>query len=82
MKIALVQMLTASIVDYQSTANRIAERIQKACEGHPDFIVLPECAYPSYMLGSDDKACKEALAATDSLISRIEKLAKENSVYM
>lgn len=82
MKIALVQMLSDSIVNHRSTANRIEERIQKACEGHPDFIVLPECAYPSYMLGSDEKACEEALAATGDLISSIKKLAKQNSVYI
>ena len=82
MKIALIQMLGDSIANYQSTAGRIEEMIRRASEHGSDFIVLPECAYPSYMLGIDPKACEEALAQTDYLIVRLQELAKQKSVYI
>lgn len=82
MKLVLVQMRGDGIKDYKRTAERIEEQIREAAKTGADFIVLPECAYPAYLIGSDETAMKEALKATDSVISRIQTLAEQNKVYI
>ncbi|NLW35581.1 MAG: hypothetical protein GXY80_08905 [Syntrophorhabdus aromaticivorans] len=82
MKLALIQMRTEPVSQHRTTAVRIVELIRKAGEGRPDLIVLPECAYPSYMLYSDPDAWKSAQANTEDLLVRVGRLAAEYSMYI
>ncbi len=82
MKLALIQMRAEPVSQHRTTAARIEELIRKACEGNPDLVVLPECAYPSYMLYSDPKAWNAAQAAADGLLTRVGRLAEENNIYI
>lgn len=82
MKLALIQMHTEPVSQHRTTAMRIGDLIRKASEGRPDLIVLPECAYPSYMLYSDPEAWKAAQANTDDLLAQVGQLAAEHNVYI
>lgn len=82
LKLALVQMAGAAVRDFRQTAGRIDEQIQAACRTGADLVLLPECAYPAYMLGGDEAAMAEAIAATGELVQRVAGLARENRVYI
>ena len=82
MKIALIQMRGDGIKDYISTEQRIEGQILQACKKDVDFIVLPECAYPAYLLGIDKAAMQEALSRTERVIARIAALSRQNHVYI
>ncbi|MDX9827847.1 MAG: nitrilase-related carbon-nitrogen hydrolase [Spirochaetia bacterium] len=82
MRLALVQIRGDSVYDYADTAKKNLTLIEKACAEKPDFIVLPECAYPSYLIGPEKGILKEAVAGSEALLEEVAKLAKLRRVYI
>ena len=82
MRLALVQIRGDTVYRYADTASRIKSMIGKACAEKPDFIVLPECAYPAYLIGPEQAIMEESLAGSEALLSAVSELARRNSVYI
>ena len=51
MKLTVIQLLADDINRFQNTSHRIQQKIREACQEGADLILLPECAYPAYMIG-------------------------------
>jgi predicted amidohydrolase len=82
MRLALVQVRGDTVYRYADTASRVKSMIEKACAEKPDFIVLPECAYPAYLIGPEQAIMEESLAGSEALLSAVSELARRNSVYI
>jgi predicted amidohydrolase len=82
MKLALVQINGDTVYRYEDTASRIKTMIEKACAEKPDFIVLPECAYPSYLIRPEDGIMEKSLAGSEALLKAVSELARRHSVYI
>ncbi len=81
MKLALIQIKAYSIVDYIENAGHILEMIEKAAEKKPDFVLLPECAYPCYVLNNNeiiDKALEHGVYLTEEM----KKLCLKHGFYI
>ena len=82
MKLALLQFRGESIYQHESTAAKIEALIERACAQKPDYIVLPECAYPAYIIRPEQTIMDKALAASESVLTSIASLAKRHRVYI
>ncbi len=80
MKLALIQVKAYGIEDYIDNAEHILEMIKKAAEKKPDFVLLPECTYPCYVL--NNKIINKALEHVDYLIDEMKKLCLRHSFYI
>lgn len=82
MKLALVQIRGDTVYRYADTALRIKAMIEKACAEKSDLILLPECAYPSYLIGPEQGIMEESLAGSETLLAEVSELARRYSVYI
>ncbi|MCI1959958.1 MAG: carbon-nitrogen hydrolase family protein [Clostridia bacterium] len=82
MKIAMVQIGASNIENYDKTIDKIMVLCGKAAEKNPDFILFPECTYPGYMIGIDEKITENAMKNTTILINKISLKAKQNKCYI
>ncbi|MDR1625862.1 MAG: hypothetical protein LBT33_04915 [Spirochaetia bacterium] len=79
-RLALVQSLGADIKDFRSTAERLLEKIEGACRQGVDLVLLPECAYPAYVVGLDEAG--DSLRHVDSFLEKIAGLAKKHAAFI
>ncbi len=82
MRLALIQIRGDTVYRYTDTALRIKAMIEKACTKKPDFILLPECAYPSYLIRPELGIMEESLAGSETLLAEVSELAQRHSVYI
>lgn len=83
MRLALIQMLASSVDQFEETAERIARLVNQAAEEcRPDLVLLPECAYPAYLLGLDEEALEQALSHTERILRMFSDLAREHEIYL
>ena len=81
MKIALIQIKACGIEDYIKNAEHILDMIKKTAEKKPDFVLLPECAYPCYVLNNNE-IIEKALEHGDYLIEEMKKLSLKHGFYI
>ncbi len=55
MKLTLIQLEGRCLSDFSQTASHILDLLEKCGQIDTDLILLPECAYPGYFLGLDEK---------------------------
>jgi len=82
MRLALIQIRGDTVYRYADTASRIKALIDKACVEKPDLILLPECAYPSYLIRPEQGIMEESLAGSEALLIEVSELARRYSVYI
>ena len=70
MRIALIQMKANDIKDYEKCAEHILKMINYAAEKKPDMVLLPECAYPGYII-DDKESLKKALEKEESFLENV-----------
>ena len=75
-------MRAADTSEYKETAGRIRSLVKQAAKKHPDMVVLPECAYPAYMLEYDKGETEQALALQEDLERELAGLAREYGLYL
>ena len=80
MKLGLVQMMAAPMEAYEETAQRILRLTEQACEQGAQLVLLPECAYPAYMIGRDPE--RRFLQRLPSLLEELGQLARRRGVYV
>lgn len=80
MKLGLVQMMAAPMEAYEETAQRILRLTEQACEQGAQLVLLPECAYPAYMIGRDPE--RRFLQRLPSLLEELGQLALRRGVYV
>lgn len=80
MKLTIIQLLAADIGQYENTSERIQQKINQACQKGTDLILLPECAYPAYMIGLEEEPY--SLQAVPEFLNKMSALAARNKVYL
>ena len=80
MRLGLIQMHAASIGEYYNTADRILKLIEDICQKGVDLVLLPECAYPAYLIGNDPNG--NYLQHLNYLLSEIAKKARLYQAYI
>lgn len=81
MRLALIQLKAYGIENYIENGKYTLDMIKKAAEKNPDFILLPECAYPCYVLNNNeviDKAIEHGIY----LIEEMKKLCLKYGFYI
>lgn len=82
MKIACVQQSAFDIENFEGAYERVISLAREGASGGGELIVLPECAYPAYLLGLDRENTERALAKTDNLLEELGSICREYSVYI
>lgn len=80
MRLTVIQMLAADISQFKETSRRIQQKIKQACQQGADLILLPECAYPAYMIGLEKEPC--SLRALPEFLDKMSAMAAENKIYL
>ena len=80
MKLGLVQMMAAPSEAYEDTARRIVELTGRACDEGAQMVLLPECAYPAYIIGRDLE--RRFLERLPWLLGQLQELAARRKVYV
>ena len=81
MRLALIQLKAYGIENYIENAKYILDIIKKAAEKNPDFVLLPECAYPCYVLNNNEVIDK-AIEHGNYLIEEMKKLCLKYGFYI
>lgn len=81
-KVACLQPEAKSLSSYGEMAEIIQKMIEEAGQNGAELIVVPECVYPAYYLGGDEKALAKAFDLLPSFLKRIAELAKRYSAYI
>lgn len=81
MRLALIQMKANDVKDYEKCAEHILEMINYAAEKKPDFVLLPECAYPGYIIDEKENL-KKALEKEVVFLEELKNIAKEKKTYI
>ncbi len=81
MRLALIQLKAYGIENYIENAEYILDMIKKAAEKKPDFVLLPECAYPCYVLNNNE-IIDRALEHGNYLIEEMKKLCLKYGFYI
>lgn len=82
MRLAMIQLRASNLSNYERTARHIEEMIRRAAKEKPDLILLPECAYPAYMLPFDERNREAALSKLPEIEATLSNLAAEYRVYL
>ncbi|MCL2588619.1 MAG: carbon-nitrogen hydrolase family protein, partial [Oscillospiraceae bacterium] len=80
MKLALLQLQAHNIADHETAFQNILSNLQEACETDADMIVLPECAYPGYLMGAVTDNTWET--RVEDLLAAVQKAAADYSKYI
>ena len=80
MKLTVIQLLADDINRFQNTSHRIQQKIREACQEGADLILLPECAYPAYMIGLEKEP--DSLSNIPDFLSRMSELAALDSTSL
>ena len=75
-------MTAADTSEYEKTAGRIQALVEQAAEKAPDIVVLPECAYPAYMLEYDREETARAMSMLEKLKAALADQARRHGFYL
>lgn len=78
----MVQIGASNIEKYEETISKIMVLCDKAAEKNPDIILFPECTYPGYMVGFDEKITKNSMKKLDDLIKIISAKSMQYNCYI
>ncbi len=73
-RIAIAQLPGVALSDWRQTLTQIDAAIARAAELQAEIVLLPECAFPAYYLGSIDayrQARRTGLPSSQELLTRI-----------
>lgn len=82
MKIAMVQIQASNVEQYQKTIDKIMGLCDRAAEKNPDMILFPECTYPGYIVGYDEKETEQAMNKLEFLIDKISEKSRQHKCYI
>ena len=82
MRVTLIQTLATEARDFSRTAQMLLGILEREAKAGDDFLVLPECVFPAYMLSLEPSVAPAALAAVPEFLRRVRRVAAENGVYI
>lgn len=82
MKLALIQIMADSAINYIKTEKKMLEMLERAGIKGADFAILPECTYPGYMAGFNKQNYCQALTQNDALLVKIGDIAKKYRMFI
>jgi len=82
LKIGCIQTRAAEISDFENSAAMIIQKIDAAASLGCDLAVFPECVYPSYYPGLDEKTFSDAMERLPFLKKEISEKCLEHGIYV
>ncbi|KAA0547035.1 carbon-nitrogen hydrolase family protein [Bacillus sp. BGMRC 2118] len=82
MRVACIQTRSFDLIQYKEALHYMLDQIDEAAKLNPNLIVLPECTYPSYYLGSNENTLHEAMELVDDVIDSVQYKAVKYNVYV
>jgi len=79
MRIAVAELPGARLDEWEAVLGRITDRVARAAALGAELLVLPECAFPAYVLGTRaayDSARRAGLPPPDVFIQRLQAAAR------
>lgn len=80
-KLAVVQMRAFDVDRGREALKHAVSRINQAAGAKPDLMILPECAYPGYVLGGRE-AQGTSPAELEEALGRFREAARRHSCYI
>lgn len=82
MKVVCIQSRAFDLPQYQESLAYILTKIDEAADLKPQLIVVPECAYPSYYLGSSESDLHNAMNLVEEVIDSVKYKAMKYNTYI
>ncbi|MBM6617884.1 carbon-nitrogen hydrolase family protein [Bacillus suaedaesalsae] len=82
MRVASIQTPAFDLSQYKEALHYMLAKIDEAASLDPKLIVVPECAYPSYYLGSSEVHLHEAMNLVEDVIDSIKYKAIKYKTYI
>jgi len=83
MRVAVAQTPGTSLKEWRATLAELDKRVSEAREQGAELVVLPECAWPAYSLGSVDAywtARRAGLPGTDFFLAHLAETARRQRI--
>lgn len=80
--IACVQLEAMGLDRAEEALERALDRVEEAARSHPDLILLPECTYPAYYLGSIEDYRRAQLRSTEEVLHLFAEKARRARAYV
>ncbi|HEY3243713.1 MAG TPA: nitrilase-related carbon-nitrogen hydrolase [Phycisphaerae bacterium] len=81
-KVAAVQIAATTLQNAPAALSAIERGIRSAAAHQAELVVLPECAYPSYLLSSAQAYRNSGCLAADAFLDRLAALVREAQLHV
>jgi len=81
-RVGAAQLPGLPLARHAEALTRVEQAVERAAECGLDMLVLPECAYPAYGLGSANAYHESGCLPPDAFIRRLQELAAEHRVQL
>ena len=81
-KVAAAQLKAFTLEQAEQTLAAIGWAVKQAAEAQVDLLVLPECAYPAYLLGSVEAYRTAEILPPSEYILMLCRLARKNKMHI
>ena len=81
-KVAAAQIQAFSLEQAQQSLAAVGRAVQQAAESGVDLLVLPECAYPAYLIRSVDAYRAADVLPPSEYIITLARLARKNKLHI
>jgi predicted amidohydrolase len=81
--IAAAQTPGTRLDDWRQTRELVAEMVARAADQHADVVLLPECVWPAYFLGSIDEyflARQAGMPGDDTFVEQLRQLGRAHHI--
>lgn len=85
MRIAAAQIAGTRLADWERTLAELEELPQQAADAGANLLVMPECAWPAYVLGSPElywEARGNGMPNSEQVVERFARLARKTGVAL
>lgn len=82
LKVGCIQTRAAEVADFENTAAMIIQKIDAAVSMGCNLAVFPECVYPSYYPGLEEKTFSDAMERLPLLKKEISEKCREHGIYV
>ena len=83
LRIAAAQTPGTRLDDWCQTRALVDEMVARAADRHADVVLLPECVWPAYFLGSVDeyfRVRQAGMPGDDEFVEQLRQLASEHNI--
>ncbi len=80
--VAAAQLTAHTLKQADTALGEIEQAIRDAAKANADMLVLPECAYPAYLIGSESAYRSATILKSEDFVKNLSGWAKEHKIQI